>query len=145
MNKYFIIIIVLVMLLGGGIAYKTFGVKAQDRPQDSGKVREITITAKKNQWRFEPDVIEADQGDRIILTVINEDNYDHGIAIDAFGVSQRIPAEGTIKADFVVTQPGEFPFYCSVPCGSGIVDGKTRGHFDQTGKLKVRAVVKAQN
>ena len=145
MNKYIIIIIVLVVLVGGGIAYKTFGVKEQDRPQTSGKVREVTITAKKNEWRWVPEVIEADQGDRIILTVVNEDDYDHGIAIDAFGVSQRIPARDSVKADFVVTQPGEFPFYCSVPCGSGEVDGKARGHFDQTGKLKVRAVVKVQN
>ncbi len=144
MNKYITIVIVLVLLIAAGIVYKVFLVQEGDKPQSSGNVREVTIITKKDEWRWDPEVIEADQGDTIILTVINEDDYDHGIAIDAFGVSQRIPAKGTIKTEFVVTQPGEFPFYCSVPCGSGEVRGKVRGHFDQTGKLKVRAVVKTQ-
>lgn len=142
MNKYIVIAIALLVLIVAGVAYKQFGTSDDKRPVVSGKVREITLTAKKNSWRWEPEVIEAEQGDKIILTVVNEDDYDHGISIDAFGVSQRIPANGTIKAEFVVTQPGEFPFYCSVPCGSGIVDGKERGHFDQTGRLKVRAIIK---
>ena len=143
MNKYVIIAITVVVLVGGGIAYKSFFASEQSQPQTSGKVREVTLTTKKDQWRWDPEIIEAEQGEKIVLTVINEDIYDHGIAIDAFGVSQRIPASQTIKIEFVVTQPGEFPFYCSVPCGSGEVDGVVRGHLDQAGKLKVRAVIKS--
>ena len=145
MNKYVIIVIVLAILIGGGIVYKNFLVSEEDRPQVSGKVREITMVAKKNQWRWEPNLIEAEQGDKIILTVINEDDYDHGLGIDAFGVNQRVPAKQTITVEFVATQPGEFPFICSVTCGSGEVDGKIRGHLDQTGRLKVRAVVRPRN
>jgi len=145
MNKYVIIIIVLVVLIGGGVLYKNFGVSEENKPHVSGNVRELTLTAKKDAWKWEPEIIEAEQGDKVVLTIINEDTYDHGIAIDAFGVSQRIPAGQTIRAEFVVTQAGEFPFYCSVPCGSGVIDGHDRGHFDQTGKLKVRAVIKQQN
>lgn len=141
MNKYIIICIALVVLIVGGVAYKYSG-SGGNRPQESGTVREITLTAKKDSWKWDPEIIEADQGDKIVLMVINEDSFDHGIAIEAFGVTQRIPANGSIKTEFVVTQPGEFPFYCSVPCGSGVVDGKERGHFEQTGRLKVRAVVK---
>ena len=99
------------------------------------------MTAKKDAWAFEPEVIEAVRGDTIIMTVVNEDNYDHGIAIDAFGISQRMPAESTIKIEFVVTQEGEFPLYCSVPCGEGIVDGKKRTHFDMVNKLHVRSII----
>jgi len=141
MNKYFIILIIAVLLIGGGVFYKIFGVKESDRPQTTGKVKEVTITAKKNQWRWEPESFEAVQGDKIILTVINEDDYDHGVAIEAFGVSQRIPANGRIVTEFVVTQPGEFPYYCSVPCGEGIVSGKKRGHFDQVGTIRVRSLI----
>ena len=141
MNKYFIIIIVLGLLMAGGVIYNKFGVKEGNRPITSGKVREVTITAKKNEWRWEPDNFEAVQGDKIILTVINEDNYDHGISIEAFGVSQRIPANGKITAEFVVTQPGEFPYYCSVPCGEGEVAGKKRGHFDQVGTIHVKSLI----
>src|SRR3989344_3415121 len=141
MNKYFIIIIILVLLVGGGIAYKKFGIKESDRSQNTGAIKEVTITAKKNAWTWEPEEFEAIQGDKIILTVINEDDYDHGIAIEAFGVSQRIPANGKITAEFVVTQAGEFPFYCSVPCGEGVVNGEKRGHFDQVGKIHVKSLI----
>lgn len=138
MNKYFIIGIIVVLLIGGGIFYRTFLLSEEDKPVTTGVVREILVAAKKDQWRFEPEVIEVDQGDKVVLTLINEDAYDHGIGIDAFGVSQRMPANSTIKVEFVVTQAGEFPFYCSVPCGEGFVDGVKRTHFDMIGKLRVR-------
>lgn len=141
MNKYFLVGIILVVIIGIGIGYRTFLLPQSSVPVTTGKVREITIISQKDKWNFNPEIIEAQRGDKIILTIINEDNYDHGIAIDAFGVSQRMPAEGTIKIEFVVTQEGNFPFYCSVPCGEGKVDGKKRGHFDMVGKIHVRSIV----
>lgn len=140
-NKYFILIALGAVIIGGGIFYRAFLLPQTSVPVTTGKVREIMIVARQNQWRFEPEVIEATRGDKIIATVVNQDNYDHGIAIDAFGVTQRMPANGTIKIEFVVTQEGDFPFYCSVPCGEGIVDGKKRTHFDMVGKIQVRSIV----
>ena len=82
---------------------------------------------------------------KVVMTVINEDEYDHGVSIDAYGISQRMPAMSTIKVEFVATQAGDFPFYCSVPCGACEsnaceVDGKRRGHFDMIGKLRVKDI-----
>lgn len=141
MNKYVILLIIFVILMSAGIFYRVVLLPQSSVPVTTGKVREITITSQKDKWNFNPEVIEADRGDKIILTVVNEDDYDHGIAIDAFGVSQRMPASSTIKIEFVVTQEGNFPFYCSVPCGEGIVDGKKRGHFDMVGKIHVRSII----
>ena len=141
MNKYVAILIAALVVLGGGFYYKTFVASESSKPLDTGVLREFTITAEKNAWNFNPAVIEVNQGDHVVLTVVNQDDYDHGLAIDAFGISKRIFANTTEKIDFVATQPGEFPYYCSVSCGSGIVDGKTRGHFDQTGKLIIKAPV----
>lgn len=107
-------------------------------PVQTGKTINVTVVAEKDEWRFTPEEIIAERGDKIIMTAVNEDEYDHGIAIDAFGVSQRMPAKGTIVVEFVVTQEGDFPYYCSVPCGEGIVDGVKRTHFDMIGKIKVR-------
>jgi|SRR3989344_6436082 len=143
MNKYYIIVIILVVVIAGGVVYKKYLQPESSKPITTGEVKEVTIVAKKNEWRFVPDTFEAVQGDKIMLTVINEDDYDHGIAIEAFGVSQRIPANGRITAEFVVTQPGEFPFYCSVPCGDGEVDHVKRGHFDQVGRIYVKSLVKS--
>ena len=141
MNKYVILIILGGVVIAGGIGYRAFLLPESSVPVTTGKVREITIVADKDEWRFTPEVVEAERGDKIVATIINEDEYDHGIAIDAFGVSQRMPANGTIKVEFVVTQEGDFPFYCSVPCGEGIVDGQKRTHFDMVGKIHVRSVV----
>lgn len=141
MNKYFILIIIGGIIIAGGIFYRNVLLPEASKPVISGKIREIAIIAKKDEWRFEPEIIDAERGDKIIATIINEDNYDHGIALDAFGVSQRMPANGTIKIEFIVTQEGDFPFYCSVPCGEGKVEGKKRGHFDMIGKLHVKSVV----
>lgn len=141
MNKYVLLIIVGVVILGGGIFYRAVLLPEESKPVETGVIREFTIVADKNEWRFTPELIEVDRGDRIKMTIINEDDYDHGIAIDAFGISQRMPANETIKVEFVVTQEGDFPFYCSVPCGEGIVDGVKRTHFDMIGKLHVRSII----
>jgi len=141
MNKYVILIGVAILVLVSGVVYRGFFLPEESIPVTTGKIREITVIAKKNEWRFIPEIIEASRGDKIKMTVINEDDYDHGIALDAFGVSQRMPAKGTIKFDFLVKQEGEFPFYCSVPCGEGLVDGKKRTHFDMVGKMHVRSII----
>ena len=141
MNKYFIIIAIVAVILAGGVVYRFFLLPESSRPVETGVVREITVTTGQNQWNFFPEVIDLDQGDRIIMTLVNEDSYDHGIGIDAFGVSQRMPANSTIKVEFVVTQAGDFPFYCSVPCGEGNVDGVKRTHFDMIGNMRVKSLI----
>ena len=141
MNKYFLLLGIGALIVAGGIVYRTFLLPEESEPVTTGKVCEITVIARKDRWMFEPEVIEAERGDKIIATIVNEDDYDHGIALDAFGVSQRMPANGTIKVEFVVTQEGNFPFYCSVPCGEGEVDGVKRTHFDMVGKIHVRSIV----
>jgi plastocyanin len=143
-NKYIVIIILVVLLLAGGVLYRVFFLSETDKPVVTGNVREFTIIAKKDEWRFIPEEIEVQRGDKVVLTVVNEDDYDHGIGIDAFGISQRMPANETIIVEFTATQPGEFQYYCSVPCGEGEVEGKTRGHFDMIGNIRVRDVVKTE-
>ena len=141
MNKYFVIVAIIILLMIGGIAYRSFLLPEEFVPVTSGKVRAVTIIARKDRWMFDPEIIEAQRGDKIVATIINEDEYDHGIGLDAFGISQRMPAKSTIKFEFVATQEGDFPFYCSVPCGEGEVEGKKRGHFDMVGKLHVRSII----
>jgi plastocyanin len=147
MNKYFIIAIAGAVIIAGGVSYRLFLLPESAVPVVSGATKEITVIAKRDEWRFAPEEITVNRGDRLFLTVVNEDDYDHGLAIDAFGISQRMPAKSTIKIDFVVTQAGDFPFYCSVPCGEGdaVIDGVSvhRTHFDMVGKLRVKDIVKA--
>ena len=140
-NKYIIIGIIVVLFFGVGIGFRAFFVPEAAKPVVTCIERELTIVVNQNTWRFNPEFIEADQGDKMILTIINEDDYDHGFAIDAFGISQRMPARGTVLIEFVVTKAGDFPYYCSVSCGSGVVHGEERGHFDQIGRIHVRSLI----
>lgn len=154
MNKFVGVGIILVLIVVGGIAWKSFGSKGDNAPIETGVVKEMTIVSKKLEWRFEPEDIEVEQGDRLKLTVINEDDFDHGFAIDAFGISQRLPAYGTIYVEFVASKSGVFPFYCSVSCGNskttgdlkdgqvqaGPYAGTIRGHFDHLGEIIVKAL-----
>jgi heme/copper-type cytochrome/quinol oxidase subunit 2 len=149
MNKYIIIGIVLVALVGGGVIYSS--VQDTDNcTQDMGKDAALTVTSVKHEWRFEPEVINVEKCDRVKMKVVNEDDFDHGVAIDAFGISQRLPALGEIDIEFVASKTGEFPFYCSVSCSgsdngsfdlpgglvaTGPYAGMLRGHFDHIGKF----------
>jgi len=126
MNKYFILLGAVIIVIGGGIFYRTVLLSDADKPVETGVVRNFTVVADKDEWRWTPEVIEVNRGDRIMLEIINEDDYDHGIAIDAFGVSQRMPANSTINVEFVATQVGDFQYYCSVPCGEGDVPRATK-------------------
>ena len=144
MNKYLIMLVAAVVLVGGGIAYKTFLLSDEDKPVSTGVVKEVTVRAIRDAWKFEPEDIEINRGDKIVMHLVNEDDYDHGVGIDAYGVSQRMPANETITIEFVATQAGEFPFYCSVPCGEGEYGGSHRTHFDMVGKIKVKDLVQQQ-
>jgi plastocyanin len=143
MNKYLILIIVLITLIAAGVGYRKFLLPPSSRPVDTGIVREVTVVIQKNSWSFEPEVIDANRGDTLKIKFVNEDDYDHGVGIDAYGVSQRIPARATLDVPpFVVTKSGDFQFYCSVSCGEGIAQsglnkGVKRTHFDQIGTLCV--------
>lgn len=146
MNKYLILLIVIVVLIASGVGYRKFLLPESQRPVSTGRTLSVTVTIPKNSWTFLPETIDADLGDTLILTFVNEDDYDHGVGIDSYGVSQRIPARKTlVVTPFVVTKAGDFQFYCSVSCGQGIAasgphQGKMRSHFDQIGTICVHKV-----
>mgnify|MGYP006052924341 CR=1 FL=1 len=159
MNKYIIIGLVLLVIVGGAAIYSK-KTDIDNCTDGMGTARDITVTSKKLEWRFEPEEIKVEKCDRIHLKVFNEDNFDHGVAIDALGISQRLPANGTIDINFVASKSGEFPFYCSVSCSTsenssfGLKDGKvqtgpyagtTRDHFIHVGKFIVTELKKLIN
>lgn len=86
------------------------------------------IVAKK--YSFTPSRLEVKKGDTIEITLTSSD-VEHGFRIPPFNVDEKI-AHGESKTfSFVADQEGEFPFSCSVYCGSG--------HGDMAGLLVVMA------
>lgn len=128
MNKFIIIVIFTVILIGTGITYSVYFRAPEIAPiKPTGNIVEINITANKNVW--DPVLITVKAGDTVKINLINEDPYDHGFAIEAFGINKRIFAKQNTSIEFTASKKGDFLFYCSVPCGEG--------HFEQTGHLIV--------
>lgn len=128
MNKFIIIAIFTAILISAGITYNIYFRAPEIAPiKPTGNIVEINITANKNVW--DPTLITVKAGDTVRVNLINEDPYDHGFAIEAFGVNKRMFAKQNTVIEFIASKKGDFPFYCSVPCGEG--------HFEQTGHLIV--------
>ena len=94
---------------------------------EESTTQEFSITAKK--WDFAPETITVNKGDLVKITITSTD-VQHGFKINAYGINEKFD-KGEIKViEFTADKEGEFPFYCSVPCGSG--------HSSMGGKLIVK-------
>jgi len=81
----------------------------------------------KETQKINYEVIEAKVGDEVVLKIFNEDSYDHGFALEVFGINKRLFPRSETEIRFIASKVGGFTFYCSVPCGEG--------HYQQTGKF----------
>ena len=101
----------------------------QNAAADNAKpgVKEFNMVAR--QWEFEPSTITVNEGDKVVLTIKNED-VEHGFAILEFNVNEKLPAGQITKVEFKADKKGEYSFFCSVACG--------KGHRDMKGKLIVQ-------
>ncbi|MBI1970529.1 cupredoxin domain-containing protein [Candidatus Woesearchaeota archaeon] len=94
--------------------------------------RTVEIDAVARNYEFVPDVIRVKQGDTVVLHMTAEDDgagSGHGVSIPALGVDITLRKGKTEDIMFVAKYKGEFPFSCSVFCGSG--------HGSMKGKLIV--------
>jgi len=129
-NKYLGLLMFGVILITTGIVYQQYYRPANIGGfKSTGEVVEIHMRVVQNSWKWDPDTIRVNPGDRVILHILNEDTYDHGFAVDVFGVNRRLFPKSTTTIEFTPSIPGKFNFYCSVPCGPG--------HYDQIGTLIV--------
>ncbi|MBI5874040.1 MAG: cupredoxin domain-containing protein [Candidatus Omnitrophica bacterium] len=91
------------------------------RPVLSGKVDENGIRiveVKASRYKFEPDPIVVDLGDKVRLLITSTD-VTHGLAISEFKVNVSVPAGETQIVEFIADKEGSFHMYCSVYCGPG--------------------------
>ena len=133
MNKFVQILGFAFFVLVFGIIYQNFYRPAEIGPvKASGNVVEIKMKVLENLWEFEPSEISVRAGDKVRLHIFNEDTYDHGFAIEVFGVNRRLFPKRETTLEFIASKEGTFTFYCSVPCGEG--------HYSQTGFLNVEGV-----
>ena len=91
-----------------------------------------TIEVAAGDFKFEPAVIDAVEGERIVLKARTTDGKKHGLGIKELGVKAALPKTGEVVAiEFTAGKPGTYAIACSVYCGSG--------HSRMKGRLVVSA------
>lgn len=130
MNKYLSLLLFAIALMLSGFIYQAYYRPASvGRIKSTGKIVVINMRVIKNHWKWDPNLIKVASGSKVVLNIYNEDDYDHGFAIDVFGVNKRLFPQTTTVIEFTPSISGKFNFYCSVPCGEG--------HYRQIGTLIV--------
>jgi cytochrome c oxidase subunit 2 len=88
-----------------------------------------TIEVAASRYRFDPESIEVDEGDRVVLKMRSLD-VAHGLAVKEFNAKAAIPKGGeVVTMEFVASKAGTYAFECSEYCG--------RGHKGMLGQLVV--------
>ena len=95
-------LVVLALAIASGIAadHVEFG------PKPTGDLVEITVSA--NDMRFTPNQVQVDEGDRVIITVVNDDPATaHDLWIDGHSTSRLTPGQSEELDLGVVTSSAE--------------------------------------
>lgn len=130
MNKFNKILIFAVFVIVSGMIYQKYYRPPEITPvAASGQVTEIKMRVVENTWAWDPARIKVKAGDLVKIKIFNEDTYNHGFAVEAFGVNRRLFSRRETLVEFLASKTGSFNFYCSVSCGEG--------HYSQTGLLLV--------
>ena len=88
-----------------------------DAPNQS-KVETKLFNVVAKQSFFEPATITVNKGDTVELHITTGD-VKHGFMLTAYNINETIEPGKLTDIEFVADKAGEFPFYCSVPCGPG--------------------------
>ena len=80
--------------------------------------------------------LTAHVGDTVRVTVVNSDGVLHSFVQDTFGANtgQFSEKDSSVTVEFVVTQPGEFAYFCDVP---GHREAGMTGQLIVTGEVTV--------
>ncbi|MBT4651269.1 thioredoxin domain-containing protein [Candidatus Woesearchaeota archaeon] len=78
-----------------------------EEPTLTGKTVSLTMDAKK--FRFIPNLVEVNQGDKVKLTLTSLD-AEHSFELSAFGVSEVISVGAPVTVEFTASKVGTFNF-----------------------------------
>jgi heme/copper-type cytochrome/quinol oxidase subunit 2 len=91
----------------GGLVFRS---SAKDQEQAFTR-RDVSVTVKG--FRFSPARIAVSRDDLVRVTVQSED-VAYSFTIDAYWLSKRVPAGGSVSFEFLADREGAFPFYSSL-------------------------------
>jgi heme/copper-type cytochrome/quinol oxidase subunit 2 len=111
---------------------------SQTTTTSQGQIREISMKAES--WKFTPNVIEVNQGDRVRLNFVTAQDevalYNgHGFGIEGYNVNVFLLKGTQQTVEFIADKPGEFTFRCTSFCSAP--EAALENHFNMEGKLIV--------
>ena len=92
----------------------------------TGDTKEFTIIT--SQFKFEPNKIEVDRGDKVRITAYSTD-VPHGLALPEFEVFLYLEKNNQKTIEFIADKSGKFQYFCNTFCGEG--------HGNMNGELAV--------
>jgi len=125
MNKYFWLLLVGVIIVGG-VLFLNQKKPVMKEESTTTPVKDFSMIAKK--WQFDPSTINVKQGDKVRLKIKSID-VAHGFSLLDFNINENLEPGKEIIVEFIADKKGEFTFFCSVLCG--------QGHSRMKGKLVV--------
>lgn len=120
-----------VLLMAAALTYLAVPAFAAPAPAPyvaDPKATEVTIDMKSYKYAFDPGEITVYEGQKITLNITTPDRK-HGLKLDAYDINAAIVPGEVTSVTFVADKTGEFPFKCSVFCGTG--------HMGMKGLLRV--------
>src|SRR3989338_5973863 len=121
MRKY-LLVLVFCLIAVAACTQQNNSEPIKEKSSQTGQVKEFKMTAK--QFAFEPEIIEANKGDKVRLIVTSVD-VPHGLSIPEYGINERLNPGKTVTVEFTADKTGSFTAFCSVFCGAG--HSKMRG------------------
>lgn len=121
MNKYIIIAVVLVLLVGGFFLLRenaTGNVTGNSIKGDNQPVKEFVIQSYteiidgKYYPQFSQKEIEVSKGDLVRIRITNTKGT-HDFKIDEFNVYTETPLNQEMTVEFTADKAGEFEYYCT--------------------------------
>jgi nitrous-oxide reductase len=92
---------------------------AESKIERRDGVVEVWMSVVRSQ--FNPDVIPAKKGDRVIIHLTNVEqtpDATHGFAVPTRNINVSLDAGETTTVEFVADTPGSYSFYCTEFCSA---------------------------
>ncbi len=77
---------------------------------------ERTFQIRARQFAYDPGILRANRGDRVVFLVESED-VTHGLYVDGYGVQGKVAPGEELRLEFTADRTGRFGLRCSEVCG----------------------------
>lgn len=126
MNKIFLVIIIILVLIVGGYLFFSGRYKVptetpatnvetkEEQKEIQAQVKEIEVLG--DEFSFNPSSIDLQAGEKVKIIFKNVGKAPHNLVIEGMGISTKTIGPGKSDSiEFTVSNSGTYIFFCSIP------------------------------